>query len=429
MTSDALRLSWVVKQLAPQVSSDAARRLGLGESLFSRLMRSGHPSVLLNTQYRMHPAIASFPSTMFYHGLLRDGVCAEQRPPPPSFPWPNRSAPIAFIGVGQQHMLLEETHGTSKANRCEAETIAQAVFAVLQAPAQNHGVKPGQVAIITAYAAQVPVIKAALRRCLGAPCANLLTVATVDSFQGMEYEVLLVSTVRASSGVASGTPLGFLSDSRRLNVLLTRARRGLILVGHAPTLVRDPTWARLLTHLAERCCVMGDGLDALPYTPAAAQADTSPAADESIQAAEMAAKVAAEAAKATRTCRESLEIADGFEARAADAKARPMARQSAVVSEAARAHAQRLARERAESEAATAKALTDEEPAAPALASSHAPPVHASCRGVIEEIEAEIGAEILHEGLKRPSSRKRPLCELAPASEQAQQPRASRIHD
>lgn len=401
MTSDALRLSWVVKQLAPQVSSDAARRLGLGESLFSRLMRSGHPSVLLNTQYRMHPAIASFPSTMFYHGLLRDGVCAEQRPPPPSFPWPNRSAPIAFIGVGQQHRFLEEMHGTSKANRCEAETIAQAVFAVLQAPAQNHGVKPGQVAIITAYAAQVPVIKAALRRCLGAPCANLLTVATVDSFQGMEYEVLLVSTVRASSGVASGTPLGFLSDSRRLNVLLTRARRGLILVGHAPTLVRDPTWARLLTHLAERCCVMGDGLDALPYKPAAAQADTSPAADESIQAAERAAKE----------------------------RAKERARQSAVVSEAARAHAQRLARERAESEAATAKALTDEEPAAPALASSHAPAVHASCRGVIEEIEAEIGAEILHEGLKRPSSRKRPLCELAPASEQAQQPRASRIND
>ena len=372
MTSDGSLFVGGVKQLAPQVASDAARRLGLGESLFSRLMRSGHPSVLLNTQYRMHPAIASFPSAMFYHGLLRDGVRAEQRPPPPSFPWPNRSAPIAFIGVGQRHMLLEEAHGTSKANRYEAETIAQAVFAVLQAPAQNHGVTPGQVAIITAYAAQVPLIKAALRRCLGAPCANLLTVATVDSFQGMEYEVLLVSTVRASSGVASGSTLGFLSDGRRLNVLLTRARRGLILVGHAPTLVRDPTWARLLKHLAERCCVMGDGLDALPYMPAAAA--------EATQAAERAAKVAAEAAEATRaaaeatrTCRESLEIADGFEARKADAKARLTAR----LSEAARVHAQQLARERADSEAVTAKALTEEEPVSPALASWRIP-VHAS---------------------------------------------------
>ena len=75
----------------------------------------------------------------------------------------------------------------------------------------------------------------------------------------MEHDVIAVSTVRASSSAGAG----FLSDPRRLNVLLTRARRGLLLVGHAATLLRDPAWAPLLRYLWREGLVQGEGLEPL----------------------------------------------------------------------------------------------------------------------------------------------------------------------
>lgn len=77
----------------------------------------------------------------------------------------------------------------------------------------------------------------------------------------MEHEVILVSAVRASAHGAAGA--GFLSDARRLNVLLTRARRGLLLVGHVATLLRDPAWGGLLVDLWRRGLVRGEGLEPL----------------------------------------------------------------------------------------------------------------------------------------------------------------------
>ena len=84
-----------------------------------------------------------------------------------------------------------------------------------------------------------------------------MTIATVDAFQGMEHDVIVVSTVRASLSAGAG----FLSDPRRLNVLLTRARRGLLLVGHAATLLRDPAWAPLLRYMWREGLVQGEGLE------------------------------------------------------------------------------------------------------------------------------------------------------------------------
>ena len=77
----------------------------------------------------------------------------------------------------------------------------------------------------------------------------------------MEHEVILVSAVRASAYGAAGA--GFLSDPRRLNVLLTRARRGLLLVGHVATLLHDPAWGGLLVDLWRRGLVRGEGLEPL----------------------------------------------------------------------------------------------------------------------------------------------------------------------
>ncbi len=263
-------------QLGPQLASSTAQRLGLGESLFGRLVRHGVSVRFLDTQYRMHPALAAYPSAAFYAGRLASGVAADDRPPPRGLEWPHADAdghgatPLAFLGIGSEQAQdgqgrpLETRVGTSKANRAEARTLACA--AAQLAP----HLPPGGLAIITPYAAQIDALREELQRARVAPTP---TVATVDSFQGMEHEVILVSAVRASAHGAAGA--GFLSDARRLNVLLTRARRGLLLVGHAATLLCDPAWGGLLADLWQRGLVRGDGLEPLRRLPAAEDAPRS----------------------------------------------------------------------------------------------------------------------------------------------------------
>ena len=257
-------------QLAPQLSSNVAQRLGLGESLFGRLVRVGVHACFLDTQYRMHPALAAYPSAAFYAGRLASGVGEDDRPPPRGIAWPHANAdgqgatPLAFLGIGDEAACNEDGFavevqvGTSRANRDEARVLAT-VAAQL-----TRNLPPGGLAIITPYAAQIDALREELRRARVEP---LPTIATVDSFQGMEHEVILVSAVRASRHGMAGA--GFLSDVRRLNVLLTRARRGLLLVGHIATLLRDPAWGGLLVDMWRRGLVNGEGREPLQRLGAA----------------------------------------------------------------------------------------------------------------------------------------------------------------
>lgn len=106
MGCEALVLVGDQQQLGPFVSSHMARRLGLCESFFARLLRMKVPSYLLDVQYRMHPEIAAFPSLEFYTGRLRDGVSAAARRPPALLEWPRDKKgaffglPLCFVGVG-----------------------------------------------------------------------------------------------------------------------------------------------------------------------------------------------------------------------------------------------------------------------------------------------------------------------------------------
>ena len=225
------------RQLPPTVISRRAENGGLRRSLFERLVAMGIEPMLLDTQYRMHPAISDFPNHTFYEGRLVDGITAADRPNPAGLLWNDWEVPMAFLPVNGDELLSPD--GASKENPAEAGWVAKILENLLQAG----DLEETDIGIITPYAGQVRAIRDAL------PERNdSVEVHTVDGYQGREKEVIIFSCVRSNSdGI-----VGFLSDARRLNVALTRAKRGLIVIGDPDTLRNDETWASWLDYIRSR---------------------------------------------------------------------------------------------------------------------------------------------------------------------------------
>jgi hypothetical protein len=219
-------------QLPPTVLSPRAEEEGLGVPLFSRMVACGVPPFMLDTQYRMHPAIAMFPSDLFYGGKLANGVSAPERRPLAGFPWPREEFPVAFVPV---HGGIEVDDGVSKLNEAEAAAAYDAVEALLK----GGQCRISDIAVVTPYAAQARLIRRMLKK-LTQSHQGYVEVSSVDGFQGREKEAVVFSAVRSNAfgGV------GFVKDWRRVNVSFTRARRALIVIGNDQTLRRgDPdTW-------------------------------------------------------------------------------------------------------------------------------------------------------------------------------------------
>ena len=244
-------------QLPPTVKSDEASKGGLADSLFSRLIKEAKLDVfLLNTQYRMHPIISQFPSTHFYGGKLLNGVTAEARPLIPGFDWPFGRLPIAFLNMPGSGEERGGISGDSKSwvNKTEAVHLADIVQCLLQ----THKVHPKSIGIVTPYSAQVRLIFDYLNQSLkdyryqGEDMEDDdtmvdyrghgimgITISSVDGFQGREKDIILFSAVRSNAAKR----LGFLKDWRRLNVALTRAKRGIIVFGDSEVLSADEHWA------------------------------------------------------------------------------------------------------------------------------------------------------------------------------------------
>jgi len=225
------------KQLPATVACLEADVEGLGNSLFERLASQGVQPLLLDIQYRMHPAIATYPSHTYYAGMLRSGVAAKGRPPPKGISWPVPWAPIVFLPIDGEELK----DGTSYTNHGEAQAIGE----LLRAAVAGGDIKPNEIGIITPYAGQARYV----RQYLGIPnrhematgpsahitLMNTPDVSSVDGFQGREKELIFMSPVRANDEGRTG----FTGDPRRLNVAMTRARRGLVICGHFNTLAQD----------------------------------------------------------------------------------------------------------------------------------------------------------------------------------------------
>ncbi|PSC70977.1 putative helicase MAGATAMA 3 [Micractinium conductrix] len=239
-------------QLPATVMSQRALAQGYSESLFKRLQTAGYPVHMLDTQYRMHPAIREFPSTNFYGGSLKDGPNIQadtQRP------WHASPAfhPLVFIDVKGTETVPEGS--SSLVNEKEAEMVLQLYRELRHRHAALIGAKPS-VAVISPYKAQVSLLRRLFKAALGEEAAKLVDINTIDGFQGREKDVAFFSTVRSQRGTRG---IGFVADERRINVGLTRARATLIVVGHVESLQTNPRWSALVSHARKSGCMYKAG--------------------------------------------------------------------------------------------------------------------------------------------------------------------------
>ena len=233
-------------QLPPSVQSQEAESRGLSLSLYGRLVRWVQP-FFLDTQFRAHPKLMEFCAKAIYDGRLKSGIAASERAPVAGFEWPRKSVPVAFV----ETVGAEEKDGESKQNQAEAARVLELLKHVLDA----YGLQVAQVGVITPYVAQCRLLRRVWSDCCRAQAskdkstakpkggkrsnvdggaavagrwhlqARDLEIASVDNFQGREKELIIFSAVRCNR---FGN-VGFLGDWRRLNVMLTRARRGSVL--------------------------------------------------------------------------------------------------------------------------------------------------------------------------------------------------------
>jgi predicted DNA helicase len=229
-------------QLPPTILSPEAAERGLAVSLMERLIAQFGPGVsrLLTVQHRMNSAIMGFSNTEFYNGeLIAHESVANHRlcDLPGVNAEPITELPVQFIdtaGASFDEELEEDTG--SRRNVQEAALAVKKVRALIAA-----GVSATQIGVITPYRAQVRLLRERLVDVTG------VEIDSVDGFQGREKEAIVVSLVRSN---VEGD-IGFLADTRRTNVALTRARRKLLVIGDSATLANDAFYQRMLTYFEQ----------------------------------------------------------------------------------------------------------------------------------------------------------------------------------
>lgn len=249
-------------QLRPTVTPLAAAQ-EFDISLFERLYTHQDERVarvMLNTQYRMHESICKPISEEFYNGELQTGVPLDGRPMFSSeFPWPSvvapgRSARMVFLNCDTPEDLAQK----SKSNKGQAELCLR-VCTLLCTDKKDKKPKPVEgpagpsteakkpsIAVLTPYTRQADLLKSMLSG------FAQVEVCSIDGFQGKEADIVVFVTVRCNPHY----DIGFLKDHRRLNVALTRARTGIIVVGNERTLTLGTSdeesaalWKRLLSNM------------------------------------------------------------------------------------------------------------------------------------------------------------------------------------
>jgi ATP-dependent RNA/DNA helicase IGHMBP2 len=240
-------------QLGPVVVGGPAAEAHLGSTVFERLV--GTDTVMLEQQHRMHEQIMTFPSRSMYGGKLRASPAVASRTLDELgiARDPARGKPVWLVDTAGKDWIEQRTDfdpggslnnmpsfqfDPSTFNSGNAERVAAEARRLL-----SRGMRPSDIAIIAAYSAQAR----RLRELLKGERAAGLEIGTVDGFQGREKEAVIVDLVRSNER----GEIGFLANTRRMNVALTRAKRFLLVVADSATLGEHPYYASLLRYLDE----------------------------------------------------------------------------------------------------------------------------------------------------------------------------------
>ncbi len=225
-------------QLPPTIYSKEAAEAGLKTTLMERLQPDlpDNLQTLLRVQYRMNETIMGFSSQRFYEGkLMADDSVRDHRAIGLPHVQPTELTESALVFVDMAGTGSQETWNElldSRENEGEGRLAAR-----LWEDLEAAGIKKEWTAVITPYGAQARLLRGILPKGL--------EIGTVDGFQGREKEVVIVSLVRSNDK----GEVGFLSDTRRMNVAMTRARRLLIVIGDSATIGRHPFYVSFLDHV------------------------------------------------------------------------------------------------------------------------------------------------------------------------------------
>lgn len=249
------------QQLPPTVKCYEAMKQGLGKTLMQRIVENQPQAVtLLGVQYRMNEAIVKFSSDWFYNGKVESDASVK-----------NRSVldyehPIIWIDGNEQttprsmssdtsqeetvlfkEEFIGENHG--RINRAEAELVLQTLKEYIEKIGKERFLAERlDVGIISPYKVQMQYLRQQVRkREEFRPFRHAISVNTVDGFQGQERDIVMISLVRSNDK----GEIGFLSDLRRMNVAMTRARMKLIIFGDKETLHHHAFYKKLIQYVEE----------------------------------------------------------------------------------------------------------------------------------------------------------------------------------
>lgn len=227
------------KQLPPTIKCFDAQKAGLGRTLMEKIVES-KPDVVsfLTLQYRMNERIMRFSSDWFYDGKLNAaeevksrGILDYEEP----MEWVDTSK----FSFGEDYI----THTAGRLNKMEGELLITLLSQFIE-KIGPHRILDEQIdfGVISPYKAQVYYLRTLLKQNKSLkPFRKLISIDTVDGFQGQERDVVMISLVRSNDDGA----IGFLSELRRMNVAMTRARMKLMIIGDASTLTHHAFYRKL----------------------------------------------------------------------------------------------------------------------------------------------------------------------------------------
>ncbi len=232
-------------QLPPTIKSYAAAKNGLEVTLFEKAIKRNHADVMLQEQYRMNTEIMNFSSDYFYKGQLHPNEKVAD--------WKvfKEDRCVEFIdtaGTGFFERIDSETK--SSYNKEEANLLIRHFKEYLhQIQLMNKLDEVNNIGVISPYKAQVSLLKEIFDDTFSdnADLQSKIGINTVDSFQGQERDIIYISLVRSNEK----GEIGFLADTRRMNVAITRAKKKLVVIGDSGTIGTHPFYQKFLDYVNE----------------------------------------------------------------------------------------------------------------------------------------------------------------------------------